>query len=69
MNITNIINNCTRLTPILMKIELTFEYIIHRLQLKIHIKIVCSLAIMNDFINQTFLPKNSIQCQGFPKYK
>ena len=40
------------MTPILMKIELKFEYIINRLQLKIHIKILSSLAIINDFIKQ-----------------
>ena len=51
-----------------MKIEVKFEYIINRLQLKIHMKILSSLAKINDFIKQTFQSKNSIQCQGFPKY-
>ena len=67
MNITNIINYCTRLTPILMKIELEFGDFIDRLRLKNYLKIPSSLAITIDFIKQTSLIKNSIQCQCFPK--
>ena len=65
-----IINYCTRLTLILVKIELEFGYFIDRLRLKQYKKIPSSLVITIDFIKETFLNfefLNSVQCQCFPK--